>query len=172
MGLHRVHRASADRIVILRSGCIEQVGKPLELYDKPKTKFVGGFIGSPSMNFIRAEVLDYKTEKLTLKLFNYNQIKLELLFKPKKEIKIGQVVELGIRPEHIVLDSKNLNLTVKIEFIEHLGACSFAYASSKEESLVFELRNNRNLKQGDEVTLSFLEGKSHIFDLDGKSLSY
>ncbi len=95
----------ADRIVVLKDGIIEQVGSPIELYEKPSNRFVAQFIGSPKMNFFEASDLD--TKKLS---------KLDKTHAKRDDISIG------IRPEHLRLcDKKDALLNAKIDVVEDLG---------------------------------------------------
>lgn len=84
----------ADRIVVLRDGRVEQVGTPLELYDRPANAFVAQFIGSPSMNLIHARVQEHRHSART-------DDGLELDLPPTLALSSGQEVVLGIRPEHV-----------------------------------------------------------------------
>lgn len=83
----------ADKIVVLQAGRIEQVGSPLDLYNKPQNQFVAGFIGSPKMNFINGEVAA-----------GFN------------------AATIGIRPEHIALSAESGTWTGKVHIAEHLGS--------------------------------------------------
>src|SRR5690606_8747034 len=84
----------ADRIVVLRAGQVEQVGTPLELYDNPDNLFVAGFIGSPRMNFIRAQAQSDGT--ITLPDFENAAVPVTL----KQSLPPGDDLLIGIRPEH------------------------------------------------------------------------
>src|SRR5690606_4554601 len=68
----------ADTIVVLRDGIIEQVGRPLDLYDDPANQFVAGFIGSPKMNFLPATIVDKATGRITVELTNHDKARLTL----------------------------------------------------------------------------------------------
>lgn len=114
-----------DKIVLLRDGEIQQAGEPHEIYNNPQNRFTAGFLGSPSMNFFEGIITENGNElifeenaggicfKLPLSRFNSEQ------FGTKSKI------SMGIRPEHITLESKflqsELNFSVKIELSEYLG---------------------------------------------------
>ncbi|MDO1584898.1 ABC transporter ATP-binding protein [Rhizobium oryzicola] len=87
----------ADRIVVLNGGNIEQVGTPLDLYRTPANLFVAGFIGSPAMNFLDADV-DAENGQPAARLADGTIVRLDLA----RQVKRGQAVKLGIRPEHFV----------------------------------------------------------------------
>ncbi len=133
----------ADRIVVLNKGTIEQVGSPLELYNKPRSLFVAGFIGSPKMNFIsgkEAAQLDAHT--------------------------------IGIRPEHIdVTASKGLwNGTILLA--EHLGSDSFLHVDAGDAGrLVVRAPGEFAGKPGDKISLKPVSDRLHRFDSAGLALA-
>lgn len=94
----------ADRIVIMKDGIIQQVGKPMELYDHPKNQFVAGFIGSPQMNFF-----DVKVDKDTVTFRDGNKITLSEGMQKKLGGRCGDMI-LGIRGEDIKMDAQNMDL--------------------------------------------------------------
>ena len=94
----------ADRIVIMKDGVIQQVGKPMELYDHPVNQFVAGFIGSPQMNFFNVTV-----DGSTVKFSDGNTITLSEGMQKKLNGRTGEMI-LGIRGEDIKLDAQNIDL--------------------------------------------------------------
>ncbi len=138
----------ADKIVVMNNGIIEQVGTPLELYNKPANKFVAGFIGSPKMNF-----LEYDTLPEFIKIMgpvNSNQ--------------------LGIRPEHIVVVD-NKNFCIKVENVEHLGSDSYLYGKTvNNQNLSVKLNHQTKIKINQEVGISFDKENSHWFDDNNNSI--
>lgn len=94
----------ADRIVVMRSGVVEQVGTPLELYDNPSNLFVTQFIGSPAMNVIEGEVAE--------NVFRITD-GVQLLL-PSEALQDGRKLHYGIRPEHIVLSDQGVAGTVHL----------------------------------------------------------
>ena len=107
-----------DRLMVLNDGVVEQFGTPIELYDRPETIFVAGFIGSPSMNFIQAIC-----QKDFIILCNGTKVS-----KFKGDHKR---VTLGIRPEHLQIDTKG-NVKVIVQMVEQLGANSLIHGLLKE----------------------------------------
>ncbi|VAW20178.1 Glycerol-3-phosphate ABC transporter, ATP-binding protein UgpC (TC 3.A.1.1.3), partial [hydrothermal vent metagenome] len=104
------------RLAVLNNGVVEQLGTPIEIYEKPQTVFVAGFIGSPSMNLINGKLDD---EGNSIVLPEGGTVKLS---KGKKQYK-GQEITLGIRPEHVTLaKGKENGIEVKISVVEQLGA--------------------------------------------------
>jgi multiple sugar transport system ATP-binding protein len=104
----------ADRIVVMRDGRVEQVGSPLELYDRPDNMFVAGFIGSPSMNFIKGRVEQGETPRFV----SSSGATLPLGGVPDGSV--GREVYYGIRPEHFSLDDAGVNAEVLV--VEPTGA--------------------------------------------------
>ena len=113
----------ADRIVVLHDGIVEQIGSPLELYDRPANQFVAGFIGSPAMNFIKGYV-DVSGQTFVA------ETGAEIALKDAPREAHGRAVTLGIRPEHFVQDAQN-GLASQVIVVEPTGAeiqiiCQFA----------------------------------------------
>jgi multiple sugar transport system ATP-binding protein len=115
----------ADKVVILNNGIIEQVGSPLELYEKPKNMFVAGFMGMPKMSFLEVTVFSSGDEGLTLEFVNGVKI---TLARTDLKLNKGERLTLGIRPEHISLcDTQDSDFNVTLDISEQLGSESFAY---------------------------------------------
>ncbi|MDV7143913.1 sn-glycerol-3-phosphate ABC transporter ATP-binding protein UgpC [Tropicimonas sp. TH_r6] len=144
----------ANKIVVLRDGKIEQVGKPMDLYRDPDNKFVGGFIGSPSMNFVDATVSAGKVVSPGLGK------ELEL---PVNVPEDGRKVQVGVRPEHLEMNPSGDTHTV--ELTEALGGVSFAYLTSETgERIVVEERGDYRTEAGATVGLTFPIDKTYLFD--------
>jgi multiple sugar transport system ATP-binding protein len=137
----------ADKIVVLRSGKVEQIGSPLDLYNCPQNTFVAGFIGSPRMNFLPAALL------------------------PNTMARTAHTV--GIRPEHALIDDSGV-LSFVVEQIEQLGASSLLLGTLNETSnegkvTPFELvvTGQTLIKRGDLVKVGLPENCLHRFNADG-----
>lgn len=144
----------ADKIVVLNAGDIQQVGTPTEIYDYPANIFVADFIGSPKMNFLTCTVKN-QTLKLT------EGIDLARINAPKYE---GKQVRVGIRPEHIDIDYKDLSMGVDVEFNEMLGAESHLHTDFKGNKIT--LRSERtNAVKGDKLYIKINPNKLHLFDI-------
>ena len=114
----------ADRIVVLKDGLIEQQGSPLDLFERPQTRFVAGFIGSPKMNFVPVDVAP---DGLTMTLEDGSRLPVERGGPPAS--RTGKLI-LGIRPSHIALAREaqragHVRRTVRIDLIQLTGARSF-----------------------------------------------
>jgi multiple sugar transport system ATP-binding protein len=132
----------ADRICVLRDGLVEQVGTPMELYERPDSIFVAGFIGSPKMNFITGEKADRFGAKT-----------------------------IGVRGEHMVVKPSDGLWSGTVIHTENLGSDSYVYLDmGTEEPVVVRLDGPNNYHSGDVVQVSPMEDKIHRFDGAGKPI--
>lgn len=158
----------ADKIVVLQSGKIEQVGAPLELFDNPSNQFVAGFIGSPKMNFLPGTVAKKNGDMINIQLFGSSETEVTL---PVTETKLaeGQQVTIGIRPEHFdTPGSTGSELTVKCDVTEQMGEVTYIHADASDGThLVVERRNDRSIKDGDLIELIIPTEKAFLFDALG-----
>ncbi|MFC0469849.1 ABC transporter ATP-binding protein [Halalkalibacter kiskunsagensis] len=154
----------ASRIVVMKDGFIQQVGSPKSIYDAPENVFVGGFIGSPAMNFLQGKlkdgyflIHDFKVKVPTAKL---NVIK---QYNNKDLI-------LGIRPEDIHDDPALFssdgysNLQAKIEVSELMGAESYLYSKVGDQDFIARVDSRTDLSAGTSLELAFNMNKVHFFD--------
>jgi len=136
----------ADKIVVLRAGRVEQVGRPLDLYRDPDNRFVAGFIGSPAMNFVNAKV-DGPGRAACLGLAAQVPMSVAL---PGA----GASVVLGLRPQHLAVDLSNS--THRVEMTEALGGTSFIHLSATTgEKLVVEAHDDVQIDRGTMVGVTF-----------------
>ena len=132
----------ADRIVVLNRGNIEQVGTPLDLYNKPDTLFVAGFIGSPRMNFVTGEAA--------------------------QKVKAHTA---GVRPEHIAVNSRSGTWQGTVALAEHLGADTFLHVDAKKLGrITVRAPGDLTMGPGDKVWLTPIADRIHRFDGNGKAL--
>ncbi|MBD9373027.1 ABC transporter ATP-binding protein [Rhizobium sp. ARZ01] len=132
----------ADKIVVLDAGVIQQVGSPMELYNRPANLFVAGFIGSPATNFIDADRLDQKGAKT-----------------------------IGIRPEHITLSREGGEWMGRIVHVEHLGADTIVYLDSEKAGLLTaRLFGEHHYEPDDIVYATPNADQLHRFDADGRAI--
>jgi multiple sugar transport system ATP-binding protein len=149
----------ADRIVAMHGGVVQQVGSPLELYDRPANLFVAGFIGSPGMNF-----LDATCEGDGVKLKDGTLVPLS---KPLK-LAAGTKVTLGIRPEHVVLSSYPSDMAANVELIEPTGFGIILHLSLHGLPFKVFTLDRTALSAGTQVHVAFPAQHLHVFDEDGK----
>lgn len=152
----------ADKIVVLRDGRIEQVGKPLDLYSDPDNLFVAGFIGSPKMNFLSATVSGKVNGTAHLKLDDFEDAVIEL---PAVDgLLDGNKVTVGIRPEHFSPDGA-AQLNTRIEVIEDLGGVSYGYSDADSDNpLTIALPENHGLAPGHSLAAHFDPARVLVFD--------
>jgi multiple sugar transport system ATP-binding protein len=146
----------ADKIVVLHDGGVEQIGTPLELYDRPANLFVAGFIGSPAMNFIKARLEG--AERPTL--VTASGVKIPLDAAPR--VAAGSEIIMGVRPEHVSLGGPRA-MPVEIMVIEPTGYETQVIAKFAGQDIVCVFRERLNGRPGDSIALTF-EGPLHFFD--------
>jgi lactose/L-arabinose transport system ATP-binding protein len=149
----------ADKIVVLRSGRIEQVGRPLDLYNNPDNRFVAGFIGSPAMNFVAgvAEAGAVGAKGLGGSVSTGVGL-------PQK----GAEVSVGLRPQHLRIAE---GATHRVELTEALGGVSYVHLTAPTgEKLIVERHDQISLEPGSMVGLGFDPKDAMFFDKDGLRL--
>jgi lactose/L-arabinose transport system ATP-binding protein len=158
----------ADRIVVLRDGRIEQIGAPLELYRDPANQFVAGFVGSPRMNFMAAEVTASDPAGISLALVNH--VGARLVLPPVSGVLTGDRLVVGLRPEHFAdVGSGDCDLAVAVDVVEHLGSSCFVYANTKGEQMIVG-RPDDPAGFGDRLTVSIPAARTYLFDAAGQRL--
>ncbi|MBV9100582.1 MAG: sn-glycerol-3-phosphate ABC transporter ATP-binding protein UgpC [Candidatus Dormibacteraeota bacterium] len=154
-----------DRIAVMSEGVLQQVGTPRELYESPQNRFVAGFIGSPSMNFITHQVsLDGGSPRLASEGS-------EVLLDPKQTDLLRQrqlkTVEVGVRPEHLEIGERNgsgLRAAAKVDVIEFLGNDQLIHAMASGSDMVALVRVDDSLSVGSNVILTAPANRIHLFD--------
>ncbi len=162
-----------DRIVVMKDGVIQQVDSPQNLYKHPQNMFVAGFIGSPQMNFLDAEVKS-KNGKIFLSLAE-NELDVTDSFAKINEIKeyFNKSVKVGIRPEDVTVDNefivKNPDkvLTAKLEVSELMGSESYLYLDYSGQKLT--ARVAADSPANETVELGILTDRIHLFDPNSTS---
>ena len=143
----------ADRIVVMNSGRVEQVGSPLELYDRPRNLFVAGFIGSPAMNFIPGRIVERQFRS-----------PLGLVAPMPAGVQAGEGTEVtcGIRPDQIILSSEGA--PAKISIVEPTGAETLVVLRAEGLQLQVVVRDRRQLRPGEVVGITLQPEAIHLFD--------
>ena len=132
----------ADRIVVMNGGRVEQVGPPMELYERPRTEFVATFIGSPKMNLL-----------------------------PGGAVGHAGASSVGVRPEHIRLDEHDGDWEAEVLVVEHLGSDTVVHLESAELGpLTVRIAGHRRLAPHARVRLAPEPGHVHLFDAAGVRL--
>ena len=129
----------ADRIVIMQSGRIEQVGAPMQLYNHPQTPFVAGFIGSPKMNLIEGAMAEKSGARM-----------------------------LGVRPEHIDVSPDTGEWQGHLRHVEHLGSDTVAYVEADQIGrMTVRIPGEVALRAGENIFMTPQKGNVHLFGADG-----
>ncbi|WP_137129077.1 sn-glycerol-3-phosphate ABC transporter ATP-binding protein UgpC [Rhizobium sp. FY34] len=150
----------ADRIVILRGGDIEQVGTPDEVYNKPQSVFVGGFVGSPAMNFAKAKI-----EAGHVCFANGDRLPLSAIQTGKETAFDGRDVIVGIRPEHFVTAADPaITLTATVQVVEPLGSDTLVHFDMGGETLTARMPPDMRPTVGATLRLGLDPSKVHLFD--------
>ncbi|EBA14246.1 SN-glycerol-3-phosphate ABC transporter, ATP-binding protein [Roseobacter sp. SK209-2-6] len=146
-----------DRLMVLNGGYVEQFGTPIELYDRPASIFVAGFIGSPAMNFLPAEVKDG-----SVVLSNGVIIPVE---SPKEAN-----VTLGIRPEHLQPEPEGA-IALQVEMVEQLGANTLLHGTLQgtDKALTASVAGHATYENGEFVNFSAPASMLHLFDPETES---
>ena len=153
----------ADRIAIMSMGRLQQCGSPVDVYRRPKNKFVAGFIGSPGMNFVDGKL----TEEGGAASFVGQGFRVGL---PAEFLKMrGTATCLGVRPEHMSLVEAGGTSAV-VEHVEHMGSHAFAYVMLGTFRIVVKVGPDQIPIPGEKVQLGFDEGAFHLFDADGDTM--
>jgi multiple sugar transport system ATP-binding protein len=151
----------ADKIVVLKNGTVEQVGPPLELYDKPGNVFVATFIGSPAMN-----IMDGKLSDGVFVAKDGQRVPLDQSL-DRHAAKGKTAAKLGIRPEHISVspDNRKNGLEALVESVETTGAATYVSCTTSGTPINAVVSDRLEITPGQTVRLTFGAGRVHLFDV-------
>ncbi len=156
-----------QRIAVMSQAKLQQVGAPQELYDRPNNKFVAGFIGSPSMNFIPM-TLEGSGESATLKSEGV-EIPVAAAFREGLGAVSGRNFIVGVRPEHwdvVPTGTEVATVQAKADVVEYLGNEELLHIQVAGQDLVAVVSSERKVRPGDVVTLHIPLEKMHLFDAE------
>jgi multiple sugar transport system ATP-binding protein len=155
----------ADVIVILRDGTIEQIGGPMDVYNRPANLFVAEFIGSPGINLVRGEVAAenggpvLRAEGIALPL------------PPAAKLAAGHKVVYGIRPEHLVPSPSGSGIAAKVIVVEPTGPEMHIYTEIAGTEVCAVSRDHLDYRPDQDIRLSPMLDQVHLFDQDsGKAI--
>jgi multiple sugar transport system ATP-binding protein len=154
----------ADRIVVLNGGVIEQVGRPMELYERPRNLFVAEFIGSPKMNLIPGEIVSASGGGVTVRTAAGDELVAEV---DPSSARPGARVTLGIRPEDLSLAGAASGIRIRTTFAETLGHATFAYGDYGDAALTVQLPGDVRPAAGETLTLAVPASRAMLFDSHG-----
>jgi sn-glycerol 3-phosphate transport system ATP-binding protein len=146
----------ADRMIVMHAGVVEQVGRPIEVYDDPASLFVAGFIGSPAMNFVSGKRLGDEVQLAGTPM----RVPLPA------ELRAGapDAIMVGVRPEHLVAESGGIVLRFRVDTVEALGADSLVHGLFGDAILVARVDGHATPAVGAELAFSVMPGKLYFFD--------
>jgi multiple sugar transport system ATP-binding protein len=157
----------ADKIVVLNGGHIEQVGSPRELYERPASRFVAGFLGSPKMNFLAARLqAPGETSLVDAAVLGMTTLPFD-----SSNLAADTALSLGVRPEHLSLKAAPGTAGVVVTGVEYLGSETYVHLDTgQDEPLICRCEVNAGWQAGDRVELQLDIAKVHLFDSDGTAL--
>ena len=155
----------ATRIVVMNGGAIEQIGTPAEVYRRPATRFVAGFIGTPGMNFIKVSRQADSGERVALALPGGGALVTRV---PAQGPARGAALVLGVRPENLRLcDAEGAVLAGSVDLVEFLGERTLAHVRLADDSVVGATVVGAAPQLGERVGLGIDTAEAHLFDDDG-----
>ena len=158
----------ADRVAVMKGGVIQQLDDPHVIYNEPKNLYVAGFIGSPTMNFIKGEVggtvaapsISIGKGKVALKSYA-----------AKGKLNMGQTVVFGARPEHLRLNAGNEpglsdSFDATVDLIEPMGSDSLVWLKLAGQILSARVESSQIYKPNEKITVRFRVGLASLFDAE------
>jgi multiple sugar transport system ATP-binding protein len=167
----------ADRILLLntgdavvREGSVAQFGSPLELYHRPRNRFVAGFIGSPKMNFLHGSLVQGDAQSAQIQLDSGETVQAQV---DAQGVAPGARVHVGIRPEHTALGTGTQHIVRSVQWQERLGDASYLYLESGpgQDPFVAKAPGMAHAQTGQRVAISLPAAHLHVFDDHGLALA-
>ncbi len=154
----------ATRIAVMNHGRIEQVGAPMDIYRRPATRFVAGFIGPPAMNFVSVEAIGVRDGGAVLRMPDGSEVVTRVV---ATELGGRTRLELGVRAEHVTSGG---SIPAVADVVERLGDRTLVYARLADgTNFVFEDEGDSSVAVGDRVGLTIDSRFVHVFDADGRA---
>jgi len=147
---------SFGRVRLQFGGRVEQIGSPLELYDRPRNRFVAGFIGSPSMNLLDGRVVGIADGRARVRIGET-----DIDVPARDGLTPDAPLTLGIRPEHMTLGDSGLPATVRV--VEPTGSEMHVIFECQGAEITAVFRERHSFRPGDRVRLGMADGHVHIF---------
>ena len=158
----------ADRVAVMKGGVIQQLDDPHVIYNEPKNLYVAGFIGSPTMNFIKGEV----GGTVAAPSISIGKGKVALKdYAAKGKLKPGQAVVFGARPEHLRLNAGNEaglseSFDATVDLIEPMGSDSLVWLKLAGQILSARVESSQIYKPNEKITVRFRVGLASLFDVE------
>jgi multiple sugar transport system ATP-binding protein len=158
----------ADRIIVMNDRKIQQIGPPMEIYEKPANVFVAQFVGSPAMTLIPVQLVEGRAAKAKLRLGDGSEVETSV---PRKTLASETELRLGLRPENVrVAPVSKATTKIKVELVERLGERTLIYGNlSNGQSITAEDEGNSDIKMGDEIGILIDASAGHVFGAEGAS---
>ncbi|WP_233837895.1 ABC transporter ATP-binding protein [Paraburkholderia sp. ZP32-5] len=166
--------ALADKIVLLHAGAdmekhgsIAQIGAPLDLYHRPKSRFVAGFIGSPKMNFMPASVKGVDEKGIEVELTTGERVRAAV---DGRKLHVGSSITLGVRPEHLGLPSAQPGVqTIRcaVRLVERMGEHSYVHIDGGARdggTMIAKLAGDGGVMHDERIELTLAPNACHVFD--------
>ncbi|MBB5508863.1 ABC transporter ATP-binding protein [Paraburkholderia atlantica] len=160
-----------QQIVVFNKGHIEQTGAPLELYERPANRFVGGFIGSPQMNMLAATLVSQSNTETVVALAGASQ---RIVLPGRSSQSLNGELTLGVRAEHLGVGSLDEGLAARVELVEHLGDVSLLHARLDGMAHAITLKLDKKDAQhsvGARVGIKVASSSVTLFDANGAAAS-
>ena len=151
----------AERIVVMNKGRVEQVGAPLELYDRPANLFVAGFIGSPAMNFVNGVLRRGNGEAQVV-----TEDGTALPLPPQAAGPEGAAVVYGVRPENLLLASDGAGIAAEVEVVEPTGSDTLVFCHLGGGEVCAEFKERHAFAPGQAIRLAPQLDSVHLFDAE------
>jgi lactose/L-arabinose transport system ATP-binding protein len=162
----------AEKIVLINEGKIEQIGRPMDLYQSPANLFVAGFIGSPKMNFLKVKVVGAGQGNVRIESPDFFGDPVSVPTRYESRVAPGTELTLGVRPEHLkIVPKPEASGLLTIEVVESLGDSTLVHGlTSGNNRLSIALRGFNDLRHTDSVGFCFAPKDAHLFDSVGMSV--
>jgi multiple sugar transport system ATP-binding protein len=165
----------ADRILLLnagdavqREGSVAQCGSPLELYHRPRSMFVAGFIGSPKMNFLPGTLLEAQADRARVRLDSGEALEAQV---DARSLQPGARVTLGLRPEHAEPGTQGQHLVREVRWQERLGESTYLYLDAGQPQGVWIVKapGSAHAHTGQRMAVTLPPAALHLFDSEGRA---
>jgi multiple sugar transport system ATP-binding protein len=166
----------ADRILLLnageavtREGSVAQCGSPLELYHRPRNRFVAGFIGSPKMNFLSGTLVEGRSDRARIRLASSELVEACV---DAAALPAGSPVTVGVRPEHAEAGTATQHIVRQVQWQERLGESTYLYldGGAEQEPLTVKAPGHAHADAGQRIAIALPAAALHVFDEHDRAL--